>query len=111
MADTGEHRDKAWARLVAQSVAAATGHGVEQLAARGVRRGPVKQARWMVFYLAHTTLGWSQERVAGRFGVTRRQVGRACQDIEDARDDPLVDAILSALDRGLREIIAAGAPR
>ena len=103
--------DRTWARLAAGTVAAATGHAPDRLLAKGARGAALRQARWMALYLAHTSLGWSQDRVAEAFAVTRRSVGRACQAIENDRDDPLVDAILAALDRALREVAGARGPR
>ena len=106
MAERDIREDRKWARLAAGMVATSTGHGADRLMRKGARGAALKQARWMTLYLAHTSLGWSQARVAAAFGITDRTVGRACQAIEDDRDDPLVDAILAALDRSLREIVA-----
>jgi chromosomal replication initiation ATPase DnaA len=68
------------------------------------------RARRVSMYLAYTALGWQMERVGHAFGVNRQTASTACRRIEDARDDPHLDALLDQLDGAIREVCTAPPP-
>ncbi len=79
-----------------------------QAVARGSRLPPAAlRARRVSMYLAHTALGWQLERVGHAFGVNRQTASTACRRIEDARDEPHLDALLDELDGMIRAICEA----
>jgi chromosomal replication initiation ATPase DnaA len=49
-------------------------------------------------YLAHVAFGLSLSEVGRAFGRDRTTAAHACRLIEERRDDPEVDAILSPLE-------------
>lgn len=69
-------------------------------------RGPARTAlaRQVSMYLHHVVLERTLTSVAQAFGRDRTTVAHACRVIEDRRDDPEFDAMLSALE----EAIASG---
>lgn len=64
------------------------------------RRGEAKLtlARQTAMYLTHTSLGLAQHKVGYWFGRDRTTVGHACQKVEDRRDDPATDRLLTSLE-------------
>jgi chromosomal replication initiation ATPase DnaA len=63
-------------------------------------------------YLAHVHFGLTLSQVGRNFGRDRTTVAHACARIEDSRDDPTVDTVLSclesALDRWRKHFLAIG---
>ena len=55
-------------------------------------------ARQSAMYLAHIAFGLSYAEVGRMFGRDRTTAAYACRLVEERRDDPLVDAVLSALE-------------
>lgn len=68
-------------------------------------------ARQMAMYLCHVGFGMSLARVAVAFGRDRSTVGHACHLVEDRRDDPAFDQLLSSLEQAVRGAPAPGAAR
>ncbi len=64
------------------------------------RRGSaeVARARQIAMYLLHTSLSVPYMDVADMFGRDRTTVSHACRTVEDLRDDPMHDDMLSKLD-------------
>jgi chromosomal replication initiation ATPase DnaA len=73
-------------RLPPQNVAAAT---------RGSRASA--HARQAAMYLAHVALGISLTAVGVIFGRDHSTVAHGCRQVEDRRDDPAFDALISEL--------------
>lgn len=75
---------------------------------RGTRLPPAAlRARRVSMYLAHVALGWQLERVGHAFGVNRQTASTACRRIEDARDEPNLNALLDELETLIRAICDA----
>jgi hypothetical protein len=97
--------DRIRAGLALHLVAACTGVSAEQMASPE-RLGPdACRARWLAFYLAYVTFGWPLERVAHAYGVNRATVAGACRWAEDARDRPVLDALLDRLETFSQELL------
>lgn len=105
-----EEGDRMRAGLAMQLVALPTGVAMETMMSP-VRLGlrPTR-ARWLAMYLAHVGFGWPLERVGHAFGVNRNTVSAGCRWAEDARDDPLLDALLDRLETAVRDICEAPRP-
>ncbi|MES2860772.1 MAG: chromosomal replication initiator DnaA [Pseudomonadota bacterium] len=105
--------DKRRADLVMQIVAIRLDTPVEAVA-RGTRLPPATlRARRVSMYLAYVSMEWQMERVGHAFAVNRQTAARACQKIEDARDEPHLNALLDELEetiRGICEAPPAGLP-
>lgn len=91
--------DEASRQLVETAVATAFAVPSAELRTASRGRAPVAFARQVAIYLAHVALGLSYSAVARSFRRNRTTVARACQVIEDRRDDPRVDFLLSVLER------------
>ncbi len=50
-------------------------------------------------YLMVTELGFTMTGVAGLVGVTKQAVSKSLRDIEDEREDPAIDALISRVAR------------
>lgn len=99
--------DRRRADMVMQMVAVRLDTPV-QAVARGSRLAPpALRARRVSMYLAHTALGWQLERVGHAFGVNRQTASTAARRIEDARDEPNLDALLDELDQMIRALCEA----
>jgi chromosomal replication initiation ATPase DnaA len=90
-----EDRDRA--DLTMQVVAMRLGAPMETIRNKGRLSRPAVRVRRVSLYLAHVALGWPLERVAHAFGINRQTVGTACTRIEDARDEPHLNALLDQL--------------
>lgn len=98
-------RDHTRAGLALHLVAACL--GVAMRAVADERRNPdAMRTRRLAMYLAHIGYGWTVERVAHAFGVSRATSARACAWSEDQRDQPAVDALLDTLEGCLGKILA-----
>lgn len=91
-------RDRQSCDRVEAAVAAA--FAVPRAELRAPRRGPapVAFARQSAMYLAHVALGLSLTRVGRHFGRDRTTAAHACRLVEERRDDPTIDAVLSSLE-------------
>ena len=98
-------------RVVNVLVAAAFGVPLEAL--RSVQRGSSRTAlaRQAAMYLAHVMLGMTITEVGQRFGRDRTTVAHACRTIEDKRDDPQVERLLSFLEEALVTCLGSEAQR
>jgi chromosomal replication initiation ATPase DnaA len=85
-------------RDVIELVAAAFHVPLAELTAPTRRTAAVAAARQTAMYLARVTLGLSYRDVAAGFGRDARTVVHACCRIEDRRDDPRVDAVMTSLE-------------
>jgi len=65
-------------------------------------RAPVALARQTAMYLAHVHLGLSLQRVGTHFGRDRTTVAHACRRIEDRRDKPGFERVLTQLETALQ---------
>ena len=87
--------------IIGPAVAAAFDVPAAELRAPSRRSARVALARQCAMYLAHATLGWSHAAVAAACGRDRRTVAHACGVIEERREQPAFDAIVSLLETGL----------
>ena len=87
--------------------------GIQHQALRAANRGPagVARARQIAMYLCHTSLGCSLTEVGRLFDRDRTTVSHACKLIEDMRDDRAFDALVSCLERAVRDPLAMVAGR
>lgn len=92
------------ADLARQMVALAFGVPSEELCAATRRRAPVAFARQVAMYLAHVAYSMPLAQVGAAFGRDRTTASHACQLVEDRRDDPRLDDLLTALEQGLRQV-------
>jgi chromosomal replication initiation ATPase DnaA len=87
---------------------------IERAELRAEERGraPAAFARQTAMYLAHVHFGLTLSQVGRNFGRDRTTVAHACARIEDSRDDPTVDSVLSclefALERWRQSFLAVG---
>jgi chromosomal replication initiation ATPase DnaA len=67
---------------------------------RGASRGeaPIAFARQVAMYVAHVWFALSLTEVGRRFDRDRTTVAHACRVVEDRRDDPRVDRVVSAIE-------------
>ena len=83
---------------VLELVAAEQGVSLEALTTPN--RGPaeVALARQLALYLCYVTLSLPMSRIGRLLGRDRSTVSHACAKIEDMRDDPVFDALVSRLE-------------
>jgi len=79
-------------------VAAAFAVPVCELRAHGRGRARIAFARQSAMYLAHVAFGLSCTDVGALFGRDRTTAANAFRVIEDRREDPFFDAVLTALE-------------
>jgi len=84
--------------VTAIASAAAFAVSVGEIGAASRRSSYVALARQSAMYLAHVAFGLSLSDVGRAFGRDRTTAAHACRLIEERRDDPSVDALLSALE-------------
>ncbi len=100
-------------RFIEGLVSGALGISLAELRAAKRGRAAAAFARQTAMYLAHVHLGLSLSAVGRTFGRDRTTVAHACACVEDSRDDPRFDRVLScletALDRWHGEFLALGA--
>jgi chromosomal replication initiation ATPase DnaA len=94
-------------RLDALEAMVAATFAVPLAALRGQSRGCARAAfaRQSAMYLAHVVFGLTCADVGRLFGRDRTTAAHACRVIEDRREDPFFDAVLTALEA------SCGAPR
>jgi chromosomal replication initiation ATPase DnaA len=102
--------DERHAGLVMQMVAVRLNTPI-RIPAPGTRLSSTAlRARRVSIYLTHIALGWSLERVGHAFGLNRQTAAIACRRIEDARDEPNLDALLDQLEEAIRAVCDAARP-
>jgi chromosomal replication initiation ATPase DnaA len=79
-------------------VAATFAVPLSELRADTRRARPIAFARQSAMYLAHIAFGLSYSDVGRLFGRDRTTAAHACKLIEERRDDPVLDLVLSALE-------------
>lgn len=105
--------DRGKADLVVQIVSLRFGMPVTAIRADGRLSRAALRARRVAMYLAYVSFEWPQERVAHAFAVNRQTASNACLRIEDARDNPELNALLSELEGAIHAIVGQpgdGAP-
>lgn len=95
---------KQQAELARQMVALAFGVPACELNAATRRRAPVAFARQVAMYLTHIAYSMPLAHVGAAFGRDRTTASHACRLVEDRRDDPDLDHLLTALEKGLRQV-------
>lgn len=65
------------------------------------RRATVSKARHVAMYLLHTLYGFSFTLIGMYFSRSRKTVAYACAVVENLRDDPAMDRVLSTLEAAL----------
>lgn len=65
------------------------------------RRATVSRARHVAMYLLHTLYGFNFTLIGAYFSRSRKTVAHACAVIENLRDDPAMDRVLSTLEVAL----------
>jgi chromosomal replication initiation ATPase DnaA len=88
-------------RFIETLVSTALGVSVAELRAEKRGRASAAFARQTAMYLAHVHLGLSLSQVGESFGRDRTTVAHACACVEDCRDDPKFERILSCLESAL----------
>ncbi len=58
-------------------------------------------ARHVAMYLLHTLYGFSFTVIGVHFSRSRKTVAHACAVVENLRDDPAMDRVLSTLEAAL----------
>lgn len=87
-----------------RAVASETGTPVSRL--RRPSRRPDRRARHLVAYLAVTACSVRQCLAAPHLGMSRANLCRELQRIEDGRDDPDFDAFVTRLETRTLEAVA-----
>jgi chromosomal replication initiation ATPase DnaA len=85
-------------RLIEETVAAVFAVPVGKIRAPSRGSASVAFARQVAMYLAHIVLGHSYTAIGHSFGRDRTTVAHACALVEDVRDNPPADCLLSALE-------------
>jgi|tagenome__1003787_1003787.scaffolds.fasta_scaffold19810001_2 chromosomal replication initiation ATPase DnaA len=88
--------------MISAAVAATFSVPVRDVMANSRRSAPVVLARWSAMYLAHVELGMSFTDVGRAFGRNRTTAARACELIEERREEPDLDAALNKLAHAVR---------
>lgn len=86
------------ARHVAELCAATCELDVEALFSAQRGRAGAADARHTAMYLLHCSCGFSMTDIAHHFGRNRTSVCYAIKRVEDRRDDPCFDAIVTAME-------------
>ncbi len=101
--DQGAHREsrESACRFIEALVSGALGISVAELRCEKRGRAAAAFARQTAMYLAHVHLGLSLSQVGLSFGRDRTTVAHACACVEDCRDDPKFERVLSCLETAL----------
>jgi len=94
----GRADDEACCRIAAQLVAGHYDMALVEVVGRARRSHRATRARHMAMYLAHVVCGLSLAAVGAGFNRDRTTASYACHKMEDARDDPAIDAALADLE-------------
>jgi len=89
-------------RFIEATVAAAFDLPVDELAAKTRRQAPVAFARQVSMYCAHIVLGLSLTDAGVLFNRDRTTAAHACRVVEDRRDDPTIDEMISSIEGIIR---------
>lgn len=102
--DTGvaheEIRDSA-CRFIETLVSAAFQVSLVELRCKSRGRASTAYARQTAMYLAHVHFGLSLSEIGRTFGRDRTTVSHACACVEDSRDDPRLERMISCLEAAL----------
>ncbi|WP_420393171.1 helix-turn-helix domain-containing protein [Acuticoccus sp.] len=93
--------------MIEITVAAALNLPVDELGAKTRRAAPVAFARQIAMYCAHVTFGWSLTEAGAVFSRDRTTAAHACRVVEDRRDCPHIDAIITAVEGALESWLSA----
>ena len=100
-------------RFIENLVSGALGIGLTELRANRRGRAAVAFARQTAMYLAHVHFGLTLSQVGRNFGRDRTTVAHACARVEDSRDDPHFEQVITCLEATLdhwhHRFIALGA--
>ena len=99
-----QDRARGAAPVINALVSAAFAVRVCDLRASTRRGADVALARQIAMYLAHTAIGMSYAEVGRAFVRDRTTVAHACRLIEERRERPLLQAMLSELECALSRI-------
>jgi Bacterial dnaA protein helix-turn-helix len=88
-------------RFIVTLVGGALRISIAELRAERRGRASAAFARQTAMYLAHVHLGLTLSQVGRSFGRDRTTVAHACACVEDSRDDPEFDRVLSCLEAAL----------
>lgn len=94
--------DIAAAHLAASVAAYALNVPLDEVADRARGRAEAAFARQVAMYLCHVGFEFSLKRVAAAFGRDRSTVAHACHAIEDRRDQPHFDRLMTSLEAMMR---------
>jgi len=100
-ANLGEERSISVCRFIENLVSGALGIGLAELRANRRGRAAVAFARQTAMYLAHVHFGLTLSQVGRNFGRDRTTVAHACARVEDSRDDPHFEQVLTCLEATL----------
>ena len=100
-ANLGEERSTSACRFIENLVSGALGIGLAELRANRRGRAAVAFARQTAMYLAHVHFGLTLSQVGRNFGRDRTTVAHACARVEDSRDDPHFEQVLTCLEATL----------
>lgn len=92
------------------AVAAAFEISPSVLGARTRRSAPAALARQTAMYLAHVAFGLNFTEIGRAFGRDRTTAAHACRVMEDRRDDPHLNTVLTELERFCDALIREGFP-
>lgn len=90
--------------VIETAVAATFAVPLAQMRDRKRGAASVAFARQSAMYLAHVSLGLNLTEVARRFGRDRTTAAHACRLVEERRDDPAIDALLTVLETTCRSL-------
>ena len=88
-------------RFMETLVARALQVSLADLRCKNRGRAPTAYARQTAMYLAHVHFGLSLSEVGRIFGRDRTTVSHACARVEDSRDNPRFERMLSCLEAAL----------
>jgi chromosomal replication initiation ATPase DnaA len=97
---SGPERDSV-CRFIETLVGSSLGVSLGEM--RDAKRGRATAAfaRQTAMYLAHVQLGLSLSQVGRSFGRDRTTVAHACARVEDSRDDPHFDRVVTCLESAI----------
>ena len=96
-------RSKPAAALLIRAVSVAFDVSISDLLASVRGRAETALARQMAMYLARVALGMTFEAAGHLFNRDRTTAAYACRRVEDLRDDPIIDDVLSVIETIVRK--------
>jgi len=88
-------------RFLEATAASAFGVSAGEIGTQQRGSPPVAFARQVAMYIAHVEVGLTLSDTGRMFGRDRTTAAHACRLVEDRRDDPRLDAALSAITRSV----------